>query len=298
MGRIAVNSSLQDSSPIRLSSVLSLAIWGCLKLKEGINLYRLAGDGSYIADYYKQDIKYFREYGPVISVNVDKELSLWDKTERNRIEKLIQKFEDFEYFHGKYVTSAWTCDFTTFIGNDGVDSGNFSLILDDFLSKYSLLNYNMDIKRGSDKVKFFVYSKNMDTSIREGKMMSTAREIADNSENLKVTVFHPAFLFYDQYFAVWPNTRQNLLIATAAMFVVSLLLIPHPVCSLWVTFSIMSICTGVIGYITWWGVNLDMISMIKPDASCCCLLQHIPRSCNQGYIYIQLSPVARRMHPG
>ena len=47
------------------------------------------------------------------------------------------------------------------------------------------------------------------------------------------------------------------------MFVVSLLLIPHPVCSLWVTFSIVSICTGVIVYMTWWGVNLDTISTIN-----------------------------------
>ena len=245
---------------------LAFAIWGCVNLKEGITLDRLAGDGSYVADYYEQDIKYFREYGPVINVNVGKELPLCEKTERNKIEKLIEKFEDSEYFHGKDVTSAWTRDFTTFIGNDGAYSGNFSSTLDEFLSKYSLLNYNMDIKRDSNEVKysrFFVYSKNMDTSIRESKMMSTARGIADSHPNLNVTVFHPAFIFYDQYLAVWPNTRQNLLIATAAMFVVSLLLIPHPVCSVWVTFSIVSICTGVIGYMTWWGVNLDTISMIN-----------------------------------
>ena len=245
---------------------LAFAIWGCVNVKEGITLDKLAGDGSYVADYYKQDIKYFREYGPVISVNVGKELSLWDKTERDKIEKLIQKFEVSEYFHGKDVTSAWIPDFTTFIGNDGVYSGNFSSTLSEFFLRYSHLNYNMDIKTDSDKVKysrFFVYSKNMDTSIREGKMMSAAREIADNHHNLTVTVFHPAFIFYDQYLAVWPNTRQNLLIATAAMFVVSLLLIPHPICSLWVTFSIVSICTGVVGYMTWWGVNLDTISMIN-----------------------------------
>ena len=74
--------------------------------------------------------------------------------------------------------------------------------------------------------------------------MSTALEIADNNQK-------------------YARTRQNLLIATAAMFVVSLLLIPQPVCSLWVTFSIVSICAGVIGYMTWWGVYFDMISMIN-----------------------------------
>ena len=111
---------------------LDLAIWGCVNVKEGITLDRLAFDGSYVADYYEQSIKYFREYGPVINVNVGKELPLWEKTERNRIEKLILKFEVSEYFHGKDVTSAWTRDFTTFIGNDGVYSGHFSSTLYDF----------------------------------------------------------------------------------------------------------------------------------------------------------------------
>ena len=63
----------------------------------------------------------------------------------------------------------------------------------------------MDIKTESDKTKysrFFVYSKNIDTSVRQSRMMSTAREIADDYTHLDVTVFHPAIIFYDQYLAV------------------------------------------------------------------------------------------------
>ena len=78
-----------------------------------------------------------------------------------------------------------------------------------------------------------------------------------------MTVFHPAFIYYDQYIAAWRNMRQNMLIATAAMFVVSLVLILLLVCSVRVTASIVSICTGVIGYMTWWGVNIGTISMIN-----------------------------------
>ena len=244
---------------------LAFAVWGCVNVKEGITLDRLAGDGSYVADYYDQDIKYLREYGPVVNVLIHKEIDSWSKTELDEIDNLLTKFEDTKYFHGKDITSAWTRDFTAFVSSNFEDSRNFSLMLDYFLSSYN--QHNIDIVRDSSgKVKYsrlFVYSKDMITSVRESSMMSTAREIADSHPNLKVTVFHPAFIFYDQYLAVWPNTRQNLLIATAAMFVVSLLLIPHPVCSLWVTFSIVSICTGVIGYMTWWGVNLDTISMIN-----------------------------------
>ena len=244
---------------------LAIAIWGCVNVSQGITLDRLAGDGSYVADYYDQDIKYFREYGPVVSVVIHKEIDTWNKTERDEIDNLLKQFEASEYFHGKDVTSAWTRDFTAFVGGNFVESSNFSFLLNYFLLSYP--HHKIDIVRDSSgKVeysRFFVYSNDTVTSVREGSMMSTAREIADSHLNLNVTVFHPAFIFYDQYLEVWPNTRQNLLIATAAIFVVSLFLIPHPVCSLWVTFRIVSICTGVIGYMTWWGVNLDTISMIN-----------------------------------
>ena len=47
------------------------------------------------------------------------------------------------------------------------------------------------------------------------------------------------------------------------MMIVSLILIPNPICSLWVAFSILSIELGVIGLMTLWNVNLDSISMIN-----------------------------------
>ena len=243
---------------------LAFAIWGCARSVEGITLDRLAGDGSYVADYYKYDIKYFREYGPAVNVIVGAELELWQDGERHNIDTFIKKFEASEYFQGKEFTVAWTRDFSSFVGTSVVAATNFSSLLNVFLQNYN--DYKLDIKLDSGKIKysrFVVFSKNMNTSIRESHMMLKARELADDHPKLNVTVFHPAFIYYDQYIAVWPNMRQNMLIATAAMFVVSLVLIPHPVCSVWVTASIVSICTGVIGYMTWWGVNIDTISMIN-----------------------------------
>lgn len=47
------------------------------------------------------------------------------------------------------------------------------------------------------------------------------------------------------------------------MMIISFIFIPNILCSLWVAFSIISIETGVVGYMALWKVNLDSISMIN-----------------------------------
>ena len=78
-----------------------------------------------------------------------------------------------------------------------------------------------------------------------------------------MTVFHPYFIYVDQYLEILPQTIQSVLVTSAFMMVVSFIMIPNPLCSLWVAFSILSIEAGVVGYMTWWGVNLDGIALIN-----------------------------------
>jgi len=54
---------------------------------------------------------------------------------------------------------------------------------------------------------------------------------------------------------------QCLVGAAGAMFLVCLIFIPNPLCSLWVTFSIVSIMSGVMGFMSLWGVDLDIITI-------------------------------------
>uniref|UniRef100_A0A914Y969 Uncharacterized protein n=1 Tax=Panagrolaimus superbus TaxID=310955 RepID=A0A914Y969_9BILA len=88
------------------------------------------------------------------------------------------------------------------------------------------------------------------------------REMASRYPQYNVTTFMPLWLFTDQYDIVVPNTIQNVGIAMLVMIIIALLLIPQPMCAIWVTASIASIDIGVVGYMTVWGVNLDAISMI------------------------------------
>lgn len=93
-------------------------------------------------------------------------------------------------------------------------------------------------------------------------MVADLRKICRDSP-LNATVFHPYFVFFDQFELVRPTTIQNMVIGAIIMMIVSFIFIPNFLCSLWVAFSIISIELGVTGYMSLWDVNLDSISMIN-----------------------------------
>lgn len=66
----------------------------------------------------------------------------------------------------------------------------------------------------------------------------------------------------DQYMIILPNTLQDNLTAVVIMVLIAILLIPNIKCLFWIIFTMLSIDVGVIGYMTYWGVRLDAVSMI------------------------------------
>lgn len=110
--------------------------------------------------------------------------------------------------------------------------------------------------------RFLVGLRDIMTSVQQQETTKLMREIAARYERYNVTTFMPLWLFTDQYDLVIPNTVQNIGIAMIVMVIIAIALIPQPMCAFWVTIAIASIDLGVIGYMTLWNVNLDVISMI------------------------------------
>lgn len=93
-------------------------------------------------------------------------------------------------------------------------------------------------------------------------MVKDLRELVSNSP-LNASIFHPYFVFFDQFELVRPTSVQSMIIGAIIMMIISFIFIPNILCSLWVAFSIVSIELGVAGYMALWDVNLDSISMIN-----------------------------------
>lgn len=93
-------------------------------------------------------------------------------------------------------------------------------------------------------------------------MVKDLRQICKDSA-INASVFHPYFVFFDQFELVRPTSIQSMVIGALIMMLISFIFIPNFLCSLWVAFSIVSIELGVAGYMSLWDVNLDSISMIN-----------------------------------
>lgn len=93
-------------------------------------------------------------------------------------------------------------------------------------------------------------------------MVRDLREICKNAP-INITIFHPYFVFFDQFELVRPTSVQCMVIGAIIMMIISFIFIPNVLCSIWITFSIISIEVGVVGYMSLWDVNLDSISMIN-----------------------------------
>ena len=268
---------LLTKTPAKIATLLfyliyiAVAIWGCTKTNIGLKRAHLASDDSYMKTYYSVDDRYLQLYGPAVMVIVKNDMQFWKSSDRDRVEILMQKFENStDVYHGRDLSVSWLREFVKHVDGALIDEDNFSERLDNFFAQRRFTKYRSDVKMHSDNVtisasRFFVYAKNTVSTARTWKVTTRAREIAESGEfrALNVTVFNKIFIYFDQYPYILPNTLQNIAMATGAMFMVSLLLLPHPLISLYVTFSIASICTGIMGSMALWNVDLDMISLIN-----------------------------------
>ncbi|XP_061111972.1 patched domain-containing protein 3 [Conger conger] len=244
---------------------LCVSIYGCFNMQEGIDLKNLASDDSYVVQYYTHEDKYFSEYGPNVMIVVKNTLPYWEESERSTLDKCLKNFVDLFIVDPELFTS-WLDAYNVYLKKSSLDINNKTIFLENLppffvqapVFKQDLNFTNQEIHAS----RFFIQTVNITSSEQEKEMLNVLRQTAERCL-VPLLVYHPTFIFYDQYAVIRKNTIQNILVATVVMLVISLLLIPNPLCSLWVTFAIASVIVGVAGFMMFWDINLDSVSMIN-----------------------------------
>ncbi|KAM6953795.1 patched domain-containing protein 3-like [Aplochiton taeniatus] len=257
---------------------LATSIYGCFQMKEGIDLKHLATDSSYVGSYYDNQNKYFSEYGPtVMMVVTDTEFKYWNKKSQNQLDYCLQKLGNLTLDNRPLVdpsmTISWLHEFLKYglvLDWNLDDKSTFIHKLPIFFNvSVTTQLFKQDVNFSSSELdiyasRVFIQTVNISTAVDEKNLLNQLRDTVKSEECPgSLVVYHPAFIFYDQYAVIVSNTIQNIVVATLAMLVISLMFIPSPICSLWVTFAIASVIVGVAGFMSIWNVSLDSVSMIN-----------------------------------
>lgn len=206
------------------------------------------------------------DYGPRVMVVVTETLDYWDKDARQKLELRLADLENSDYVD-KNPTEFWLREYVQYMEKskqDVNDKDTFMNGLPNFLTRFPLFVSDTNISSSHEIIssRGFVQTVGVSSSADEKKVLSQLRSRAEKCE-IPLMVYNQAFVYFDQYTPVLENTVRNVIVASTAMFVVSLLLIPHPLCSLWVTFATASAIVGVTGLLAFWNVSLDSISMVN-----------------------------------
>jgi hypothetical protein len=181
---------------------------------------------------------------------------------------LEREIELYEHTEFTGYSDSWLRTFLAYANTAGllITPDNFVYMLRNvFLSQPQYAKYTRDIV--FDNTGAHLAASRIPVHLRyvgatnQSRAMNLFRRLAETSE-LPTGVYADFFQFAEQYNAVLPGTLSTIAIAGAAVIAVSLILIPEPIASFWVSLSIISINVGILGFMTFWSVRLDFISMV------------------------------------
>ena len=251
--------------------VLAVAIHGMVvQLEVGFERASFVVDDSYYRTFINRHVEDFSAVnGYFVHVVIDETLDYTDPFVRAQINELKASFTQSEHF----VERAWISWLDTFLGFVDLETAGIQAMpqfigsLQQVFQNPRLAQFRADVQFNTDNTqitnsRFFIQATNLTYLKDDEAVMLESRRLARESD-LNVVVFAVAFPFLDQTTEAASNTIQNLGIATASIALVSLLLIPSLTTITWVILATISISVCIIGYMSYWGVFLDTISMIN-----------------------------------
>uniref|UniRef100_A0A915IBS3 SSD domain-containing protein n=1 Tax=Romanomermis culicivorax TaxID=13658 RepID=A0A915IBS3_ROMCU len=250
---------------------LAAALYGCSVTQLGLEPIKLLVEDSYTIKYYQAMEEYYWKIGSQAQIVFGNAGNMSDTSNRNRIVEIVNEFSTTPHGMGPDNVDFWLNNFNRMLYNDkgSITSTDFYGDLEFFLSIEEHAQYRNDIHWENDTqirlitaFRAMISLKNISTSVDQMAAADELRYLTSKYPEYNISTFHVLWRYVDQYQAVLPNTIQEVCSGVTFMILVALLLIPSATCSLWVILAILSIDAGIVGFMTFWGINLDTISMM------------------------------------
>ncbi|XP_064603084.1 patched domain-containing protein 3-like [Liolophura sinensis] len=247
---------------LMLISYLSMSIYGVVHLRQGLELKNLIAPSSYFYEYTNWNTDHYQQRF-LVTFFVSQSLAYNDDTNINTLENLFEGVKADSAIQDNFQIS-WMTTYQNSTFYDPSTKENFSGGLKKFLLHYPLFENDIRFGDNSSEItgsRFHFQTVDLPDSSQQGQFMIRMRDIASTS-GISVFVYSPPFLYFEQYIAILPNTLQTVGVAVAAMFVLSVIFIPHPLMFVSITVSMVSTLTGILGFLYWWDLTLSSITML------------------------------------
>ncbi|KAK6029652.1 patched family protein [Ostertagia ostertagi] len=281
IGPFLLERSTQVCAVLLYIVYMTLAILGCLNVKEGLDPRFLVRESFYLNNFYRLIHETFWYEGLQMQVVVNRPPDLFNTTQRAKFTKMMADFENTEYTMNHNATMIWLDAYELHLEREknelNIEKPFKSLLrVVPSMSRLAIGGRwpatlgEKDMVWGRSEEDFYTLKafrfqlglRNYQTPTDHTNSCKLMREIASRYPDFNVTTFHEYYPFADQYLELKPSLVQNFTFGLLAMFAVTVIMIPDARAALAVVLCIASVNIGVLGFMTFWGVNLDSVSMI------------------------------------
>ncbi|CAJ0964113.1 unnamed protein product, partial [Mesorhabditis belari] len=216
------------------------------------------------------------EYYP-LTVIVNNPIDIRSKGNLERIFAMHDQFEKMPHNRGKEFTLSWLREYQVYYEHDSVfdfdmsDEETESKLsyskLKDFLNDtvrrqfQSFLRVDFSKPIPVQKFSLVFAFENIISWDARITLVQQWRKILESYPEMNATIYDVNGLFVDQIISLKPLTMQSVIWTLICMVVVCALFIQNPVSVALASFAIASISLGTVGYLSFWHLDLDPVSL-------------------------------------
>ena len=249
---------------------LGWAIWATTQMKEGLELTNLVSDSSYWRNYVRANTEFYSERGPIIQMVINNQVNYWEPGVETDIKNMLLNAQESNFILNDFNVT-WVESYRAFleafypVGHTVTKTEYIRNLTDAFLPYFPVFQNDIVFNEMKDEIiasRVYIQGVGSQQNSDQVQMMVNARKAASDSP-MSALAFSAPFVFFEQYTTIVSATLQTCGIAVAAMFVVGLILIPHPLSSFLVTLTMLMILVGMTALMHVWGLTLSSITMIQ-----------------------------------
>eukprot|EP01069_Polyplicarium_translucidae_P000074 Polyplicarium_translucidae@DN1043_c0_g1_i1.p1 len=248
---------------------VGVAVYGCLLLGQGLDVRKLAADDSYLTAFFEAQDRTFSEYGDRVDVFFADPLPQWWKQD-------VQ--EEYKSLHSTLSAASYAKTMSDGLHEFLTRSPLAKDLFDDRALHERMLRAWLESPAGLpfagdfvwnetsselDAWRSHVFLKATSDSSKNGEYMQSIRRDAESMPTLPGTCHSRMFTFYESDVHIVRAALTNMASAAVAVLMVSVLLLPSMYVGVLVVITLIFIDLGVVGFMSLWGLKLNMLTMVN-----------------------------------